>query len=118
MNRRTAVLTAIACGACASSAPAAAQEREQPRPAIRTSGGGWMLTVNRDCSGHLQFGAGAFDGWKFKAGTIDVAQAEKDLRALPADATGKGGYRFTFQFESERTSPARPAPAHYTKDQR
>lgn len=77
---------------------------------------GWMLSIHSDGSGLLQYGSLAADGWRFPAGTIDVAQAERDLRTLKNDAKGSIVSHFSFSFESERKAPDQPGPARYTRD--
>jgi hypothetical protein len=77
---------------------------------------GWMLEINSDGSGLLQFGSSASDGWRFKAGTVDAVRAEKDLRALESDSNGGIGSHFSFNFESERKAPDQSGPVRYTRD--
>lgn len=77
---------------------------------------GWMLYINSDGSGRLQFGAGAEDGWPFKAATIDVKQATKDLRALASDDKGRPGSHFIYNFGSERQARDEPGKARFTQD--
>jgi hypothetical protein len=95
-----------------------AQDKGQPTKGIFIyAPSGWMLTIESDGSGLLQYGSLAFDGWRFKAGTIDAAQAEKDLRALKSDAKGGISSHFSFSFEAERKAPDQPGPARYTRDE-
>lgn len=77
---------------------------------------GWMLHIHSDGSGHLQYGSGVMDGWRFKPGTIDARKAEKDLRALKSDPKGGLGTHFVFHFEAERKAADDGPPARYTKD--
>jgi len=99
------------------SQPAPAQNKRQVTRAIFImTPSGWMLEVFTDGGGLLQYGSSAGDGWGFKAGTIDVAKAEKDLRALPSDDKGGIGSHFSFSFESERKAPDQPGRARYTRD--
>lgn len=97
--------------------PLPAQDKDGARKAIFIhTPNGWMLTINADGSGLLQYGSLAHDGWRFKAGTIDAAQAEKDLRTLESDAQVGIGSHFAFSFESERKAPDKPGPARHTRD--
>ena len=108
---------AIAAVALQLAQPLAAQKKAQATKAIFIhTPSGWMLNINSDGSGLLQYGSSATDGWRFKAGTIDVAQAEKDLRALKSDAKGGIGTHFSYSFESERKAADQPGSARYTRD--
>jgi hypothetical protein len=63
-----------------------AQDKKPPTKVIGIhTSNGWLLDIYTDGSGYLQFGSNAQDGWKFKSGTLDVKQAEKDLKALTPD---------------------------------
>ena len=79
---------------------------------IQTSNG-WTLLINSDGSGRLMYGA--VDGWSLKAGTIDVAQAEQDLRLLKNDPNPDDFY-YLFSFQSERKAPDQPGPRVCTRD--
>src|SRR5262245_29175623 len=102
--------------------PRPAPAEELPKPAIYIlTGNGWMLDIYSDGSGRLQFGAGAEDWWRFKAGTIDVKQATKDLRALAGDDKDQLGslgslFTYVYSFESERQAPDKPGKSRFTQD--
>jgi len=116
MNRLVGSLALIILIA-ASSLPALAEDRPTRSICILTPNG-WMLDIFSDGSGKLQFGAGAEDGWPFKAGTIDVKRATEDLRALANDDKGRLGSHFIYSFESERRAADRPGKARYTRDRK
>jgi hypothetical protein len=116
MNRLFATF-ALAAVMAQLPSPMSAQEKNRPAQAIRVhTPNGWMLYINTDGSGLLQFGSSVQDGWQFKAGTLDVKQAAKDLQALTSDEKGGGNSHFVFSFESERKGPDKPGPARYTRD--
>jgi hypothetical protein len=118
MVRLVAAL-AIATVFLQSAQPSLARDKGPPARAIFVhTPSGWMLSIHSDGSGLLQYGSLATDGWRFKAGTIDVAQAEKDLRLLKDDAGGGIGTHFSFSFESERKAPDQPGRARHTRDGR
>jgi hypothetical protein len=111
---------AIAVVLAPSPGPAPAEDRPARSIFIRT-GTGWVLDIHSDGSGRLQFGAGAEDGWRFPAGTIDVGRATKDLRAPAGDdevPLGSLGslVAYVYSFESERRAPDKPGKARYTRD--
>jgi hypothetical protein len=97
--------------------PAPARDEKPPTLAIVVSTpNGWWLDLNTAGSGRLGYGSGIGDSWGFKAGTLDVEKATKDLQALAGDDKGKRGSHFFFHFESERRGPDKPGPARYTQD--
>jgi hypothetical protein len=96
-----------------------AQPKARPARAILIqTPNAWLLEIGTDGSGILQYGSNGDDRWFFKAGTIDLARAEKDLRALTSDPRGRMGYHFIFHFESERKAPDRAGPGRYTRDEK
>jgi hypothetical protein len=96
---------------------ALAQKEKPPTPVVLVqSPSGWILDVNADGSGHLQYGSSGEDGWNFRAGTFDAEKVTKDLGALNSDKTGARGSHFVFHFESERKGREEGPPARYTRD--
>jgi hypothetical protein len=113
---RVLMVVAVVIG---SSPSLPAQPKDRPaRSVLIQTPNGWLLFIHSDGSGLLQYGSNGDDGWRFKAGTIDVARAEKDLRALASDAKGGSGSHFVFHFESERKAPDESGPARYTRDEK
>ena len=105
--------------------PAAAQERNDPKPKVEQAIGIWTppyerwLLVFSDGSGRLGYGAGATPDTKLSipAGTFDVVQVTKDLRGLKADIKDWWKACCGFNFESERKG-LEPGPTYYTQDQK
>lgn len=115
MVRTVAVLAAAAVAVHLS--PGAGQEKARPAESIFVgTPNGWLLTVHTDGSGRLVFGAGGPDEWTFKAGTVDVARAEKELRDLPTDPKGSIGTHFAASFGLDRKGPDARDRVRYTRD--
>jgi hypothetical protein len=114
---RFVAMVAVAIAILRPTATSPAQEKRAPTRAIGIhTPNGWILEIHSDGSGLLQCGPSGGDGWPFPAGTLDVARATKDLRALPSDPKGGRVSHYTVHFESERESPDKSGPARNTRD--
>jgi hypothetical protein len=101
--------------------PSAAQEKKEPVPKLEWAISIWTpptetwLHVFSDGSGIVGYGDGGNGDGQFKAGTFDVAQVTKELKALNAGSKQEDA-RYGFSFESERKGTE--GPAYYTQDQK
>jgi hypothetical protein len=101
--------------------PSAAQEKKEPLPKLEFAISIWTppfetwLHIFSDGSGIVGYGDGGNGDEHFKAGTFDVAQVTKELKALKASSNQENA-RYGFSFESERKGAE--GTSHYTKDQK
>lgn len=99
--------------------PSAAQEKKAPVSKVERAITIWTppsetwLHIYSDGSGIVGYGAGGARDGRFKAGTFDVAQVTKELKALKAGPKQENA-RYGFSFESERKT----GTAYYTQDQK